>query len=138
MKAENVDLFVAGKKIATVSDVELDYSSEPEPRAAMLGPVEFFETVLSVPLDARQRALLMAAITPDGVPYRIRAGLGVFVWRMLGELQAPLLRRHANGAMWRQALRRNQAGTLEYLMARDADGVPTPEDALSQTVEDQR
>lgn len=42
-------------------------------------------------------------ITPDGVP--VRACLGVFMWRMLGELHTPLLRRRGDGSIWRRALR---------------------------------
>jgi hypothetical protein len=126
-KAENTELFIGGQKVAELEDVEFDYSTDPGPSAAMLGPVEFFETVVNIPLDARQHALLMAAITPDGVPHRIRAGLGVFVWRMLGDLHLPYMRRRGNGAMWRQALRASQQRTLDYLMTLDEHGAERTE-----------
>jgi hypothetical protein len=120
---ESVDVHICGRKVEGRDGAHFAFDGALDP-------------TLNAYEDARVR--LAAAITPDGIPRGARARLGVFVWRMLGELQAPLLRRHANGAMWRQALRRNQAATLEYLMRRDADGVRTSEDASSSMVEVQR
>jgi hypothetical protein len=64
-------------------------------------------------------------VTPD--PIHLRAILGVFVWRMLGDLHLPYMRRRGNGAMWRDALRANQGETLGYLKTRDENGSPKEE-----------
>jgi hypothetical protein len=66
-------------------------------------------------------------------PYRVpRIVLGVFVWHMLGELQAPHVER--NAAMWHAALRASPAETLRFLDGLRGDAGRDLFESLADTI----
>jgi hypothetical protein len=109
-----------------ISEAVMARLDERTRRADLEWPNHLASELFRMPTgEAEYKYTFATTVTPD--PIHLRAILGVFVWRMLGELQAPLLRRHANGPMWRRALQANQGEALGYLMGVDQDGAPTAE-----------
>jgi hypothetical protein len=70
-------------------------------------------------LPARSGALFLWHLTPSGIVGG--AMLGVYVWRLLGEMLTEPFNRRGNLGMWQRALAANADETVRYFLERDPD-----------------
>jgi hypothetical protein len=120
---KDAKLFAGGVEIAEVSEVSYSFDSENE-RAEVSGlgttPHGDFTITGQVPITESERQFFLllgfrfiASITPDGAVGS--SLLGVFAWRMLSELQAPLHRRSAMAPFWIKAMQPRYAVCADTL-----------------------
>jgi hypothetical protein len=120
-------LFVGGVEIAEIESGSYECDSEAPSHDLELTPGVQLTEIIGTSLELDQHVAkvlqfcwfsLLPSITPDGT---VRgACVGVFAWRMLFELQAPLHRRAVMSRFWVRAMQ------ARYVVCAGCAGLPRP------------